>query len=149
MNEQIPTTSSSCGGVGVGVKRNNANKENQPPNKIGKQSNVDASETIANRSPNRVEPHEHHQSEANQIENDENDEDGDEPWKTRSDMSKYLFECFSNITSRGGKNLSAKCNYCDENEPSKNFLKGNSSNLKKHISKVHIFFLFLFCTNCM
>lgn len=38
------------------------------------------------------------------------------------------------------KQFTAKCKFCDENAPEKHFKQGNSTNLKTHLQKVHLFF---------
>lgn len=58
-------------------------------------------------------------------------------WNVRGELSKRIISAFFNVKqSRGGK-LTAQCKHCDPGANPKTFSKGNLSNLKTHLRRVH------------
>lgn len=58
-------------------------------------------------------------------------------WNVRGELSKKIISAFVNVKKcRGGK-MTAQCKHCDPGANPKTFSKGNLSNLKTHLRRVH------------
>ncbi|XP_055307704.1 uncharacterized protein LOC129571860 [Sitodiplosis mosellana] len=61
-------------------------------------------------------------------------------WRNKCELTAHMLACFKEFrrVNPGDEiRLKAKCKLCDDNSPYKFFHKGNNSNLKSHLSKVH------------
>ncbi|XP_055308984.1 uncharacterized protein LOC129572896, partial [Sitodiplosis mosellana] len=60
-------------------------------------------------------------------------------WNTKSESTLEIVSCYEDfrLSDRNQSVYTAKCKFCDGSAAPKSFMKGNNSNLRSHLKKVH------------